>query len=67
MIIDAQTNFVYFSKLLQTNAAYTAFSERLTVILGIHDIEYPFLPETNDIWCRDNMPIQIASCSMGVY
>lgn len=60
MITDAQTNFVYFSELLQTKPAYSAFCKRLTAILDKHEIEYAFLPETNDIWCRDYMPVQIA-------
>jgi len=60
MITDAQTNFVYFSELLQTKPAYTGFCERLTSILDKHRIDYAFLPETNDIWCRDYMPVQVA-------
>jgi agmatine deiminase len=60
MIIDAQTNFVYFSDLLITKPAYSAFCERLTAILDEHKVDYAFLPETNDIWCRDYMPVQVA-------
>ena len=59
MITDSQTNFVYFSDLLQTMPAYAEFCERLTCILNKHKIDYSFLPETNDIWCRDYMPIQV--------
>lgn len=59
MITDAQTNFVYFSELLQTKPKYSAFCERLTSILDKHGIDYAFLPETNDIWCRDYMPVQV--------
>ncbi len=59
MITDAQTNFVYFSELLQTKTEYIAFCERLTPILDKHKIGYAFLTETNDIWCRDYMPVQV--------
>jgi agmatine/peptidylarginine deiminase len=59
MIIDAQTNYVYFSELLQTKPAYKAFCDRLTYILDKHKIGYAFLKETNDIWCRDYMPVQV--------
>jgi len=59
MIIDAQTNYVYFSELLQTEPAYKAFCDRLTSILDKHKIGYEFLKETNDIWCRDYMPVQV--------
>ena len=60
MITDAQTNFVYFSELLKTNQKYAAFCGNLTAILDKHKIAYDFLPETNDIWCRDYMPIQVS-------
>jgi agmatine/peptidylarginine deiminase len=60
MITDAQTNFVYFSELLHTNPKYTAFCKNLTSILDKHNIGYGFLPDTNDIWCRDYMPVQVA-------
>jgi agmatine deiminase len=60
MITDAQTNFVYFSELLNSRPEFKAFSAQLTSILHKHNISYGFLPETNDIWCRDYMPIQIS-------
>jgi len=60
MITDAQTNFVYFSEILRTNPLYTLFCDRLISILAYHKIGYSFLPETNDIWCRDYMPIQVS-------
>ena len=59
MITDAQTDFVYFSDLIQTNPVYDAFRKNLTSILDKHKIAYDFLPGTNDIWCRDYMPVQI--------
>jgi agmatine/peptidylarginine deiminase len=60
MITDAQTNFVYFSELLQTSPKYMDFCKNLTSILDKHNIGYGFLPDTNDIWCRDYMPVQVA-------
>jgi len=60
MISDAQTNFVYFSKLLNSRPEFKAFSSLLTNILDKHKISYGFLPKTNDIWCRDFMPIQVS-------
>jgi agmatine deiminase len=60
MITDAQTNFVYFSELLNSRPEFKAFSTQLTNILDKHKISYGFLPKTNDIWCRDYMPIQIS-------
>ena len=60
MITDAQTNFVYFSELQQTSPKYSAFCKNLTAILDKHNIRYGFLPDTNDIWCRDYMPVQVA-------
>lgn len=59
MIIDKETNFVYFSDLIQTNSTYAGAFERLRPILEKHRIDYRFLKNTKDIWCRDYMPIQI--------
>lgn len=60
MITDAQTNFVYFSELLNLRPEFKAISTQLTNILDKHKISYGFLPETKDIWCRDYMPIQVS-------
>lgn len=55
MITDDQTNFLYFSdKLLDRARFYSAFIE----ILKTSKINFDLLPFTNDIWCRDYMPIQ---------
>jgi len=59
MITDAETNFVYFSELLKSELKYQAFHHLLIAILGKHEIEYDYLPETRDIWCRDYMPVQV--------
>jgi agmatine/peptidylarginine deiminase len=61
MITEAQTNFVYFSELLNSRPEFKAFSTQLTNILDKHKIRYGFLPDTNDIWCRDFMPIQVSN------
>jgi len=60
MITDTQTNFVYFSELLNSRPEFKAFSTQLTNILDKHKINYGFLPVTNDIWCRDYMPVQVS-------
>jgi agmatine/peptidylarginine deiminase len=60
MITDSQTNFVYFSELLKSKPEFKAFCTNLTSILDRHKISYGFLPETNDIWCRDYMPVQVS-------
>ena len=60
MITDAQTNFVYFSELLKSKPEFRAFCTNITSILDRHKISYGFLPETNDIWCRDYMPVQVS-------
>lgn len=59
MITDIQTNFVWFSELLRRKPEYKLFYEQLTAILQKHQIAHDFLQETNDIWCRDYMPIQV--------
>jgi agmatine deiminase len=59
MITDQETNFVYFSKTLKQEK-YSAFLKNLTGILKTNNIEYDFLSYTNDIWCRDYMPIQVS-------
>ena len=55
MITDDQTNFLYLSgKLLARPRFYSTFRE----ILKTSKINFDLLPFTNDIWCRDYMPIQ---------
>lgn len=58
MIIDQETNFVYFSELFKQRFELE-YSE-ITSILARHEIGFDCLPETKDIWCRDYMPIQIS-------
>lgn len=59
MITDFQCNRVYFSSLLQRVSPKTYAS--LVSALEKHSVEYRLLVNTNDIWCRDYMPIQIAA------
>ena len=58
MITDKETNFVYFSELLPKR--HSAFFKELTVILKHKGMKYVLLPDTNDIWCRDYMPVQVS-------
>jgi agmatine deiminase len=61
MITDQETNFVYFSGFLPKR--YPAFFSALAEILKEKGIKYGLLHYTNDIWCRDYMPIQITGDS----
>lgn len=58
MIIDKETNKVYFSEWLKTDSVYRDACSRITTILDKYKIEYAFLKETKDIWARDYMPVQ---------
>jgi len=58
MITDQETNLVYFSDLLPKR--HPAFFKELKAILERKRIEYGILPQTNDIWCRDYMPVQVS-------
>lgn len=53
------TQTVYMSELLKTK--FPEACDRLTKILDKHKVKYAFLQGTNDIWCRDYMPIQTPS------
>jgi agmatine deiminase len=56
MITDAQTDFVYFSGLIEEK--FPEGWKRIKSILDKHIIDYDFLDGTKDIWCRDYMPVQ---------
>lgn len=58
MINDNQTNTVYFSDKL-TKPKCAGFCNNLVTILNKHNITHHFLENTNDIWCRDYMPVQV--------
>lgn len=57
MIIDSQTNKVFFSEILLSK--YSDIAINLKSILDKHAVAYTFLKGTKDIWCRDFMPIQV--------
>jgi len=59
MITDRDTNFVYISRCLKRKR-YSVFLKRFERKLKAHGIRYDFLQLTNDIWCRDYMPVQTA-------
>ncbi len=65
MITDSLTNKVYFSSLLPKRAPKT-FHE-LKMVLNKYDVAYDELQNTNDIWCRDYMPIQISENNFAGY
>jgi len=56
MITDAQTDFVYFSGLIEEK--YPKCWKRIKSILDKHKIDYGLLEGTSDIWCRDYTPVQ---------
>ena len=62
MISEFHSNTVYFSDLLPKRCPKT-FSG-LKEVLDRYGVEYKFLKGTNDIWCRDYMPIQ---CSHNLF
>ena len=57
MISDAEANIVYISDLLEPK--YRVLVNRLRGILGDHGIPLKVIRGTNDIWCRDYMPVQV--------
>jgi agmatine deiminase len=57
MIIDNQTNVVFFSSLLKTR--FASLWEEIEPLLKERKIDYHFVENTRDIWCRDYMPIQV--------
>jgi len=58
MINDNQTNTVYFSAKLR-EPKFADFCSELVTILNRHHTSHHFLQNTNDIWCRDYMPVQV--------
>ena len=65
MITDAQTNKVYFSSWLPQTCP-KLWTELQKVLLE-NNVDTALLNCTNDIWCRDFMPIQIAPDKMVFY
>lgn len=58
MITDKETNTIYFSENLETYFPKTC--NQIIEALKSKGIEPKFLPNTNDIWVRDFMPIQVS-------
>ena len=59
MIADNQANTVYLSDLLKSDTRFTKTCNEIITILESFKIPYKFLENTNDIWARDYMPIQV--------
>ena len=54
-----KNQIVYLSEKLRER--YPDSCKRLTQILEKNTVDYSFLKGTEDIWCRDYMPVQNAS------
>ncbi len=57
MIHDSDADEVWLSPWLQRE--FPDIFAGLTEILNKHNVAYGMIPCTNDLWCRDYMPIQI--------
>lgn len=57
MISDNKTNFLYLADTLPKK--YPSFYERFKNLLIENKIDFKLLPQTNDVWAVDYMPIQI--------
>ena len=58
-ISPSREQTVFLSGKLRTE--YPETCDRLIKILEKHHVKYAFLEGTNDIWCRDYMPVQTGS------
>ena len=58
MLLSNETNKVYFSNCLESS--YAQFFKRMKAVLEQYGIEVGVLQETEDYWCRDYMPLQVA-------
>ena len=56
-IIDADTNILYISDLLETQ--HPSFYNHFTQILKDENIQVRTIPDTKSIWVRDFMPVQV--------
>ena len=59
MLNPNSLNRVCLSKLLYENETYKNEHDKLIEILEKNDINYNYIEDTKDIWCRDYMPIQV--------
>lgn len=57
--MDNEGQTVYMSELLMSRFPETC--KNLIKILEKHHVKYSFIKGTNDIWCRDYMPVQTES------
>ena len=57
MIKDTDANIVHLSPWL--NSEFPEIFSGLIGILKEHGVAFEMIPHTNDLWCRDYMPIQI--------
>ena len=57
--MDNSVQIVYMSEVLKDK--YPDTCKKLIGILDKHHVKYAFIKGTNDIWCRDYMPVQIES------
>jgi agmatine deiminase len=58
MLPNKDLDTLYFSSLLASDPPFTDTYEQLAAILRRHSIPFFLLENTQDIWCRDYMPIQ---------
>lgn len=58
MISDSTTNYLYLSDKLKEKR-YSKFLEGFEKLLKEEGVHFEYLEKTNDIWCRDFMPIQV--------
>lgn len=65
MIADNETNKVFLSGKLKEN--YKKTCEEIEYALKAVKGNYGFLPNTNDIWARDYMPIQVSGSTFIEY
>jgi agmatine deiminase len=59
MIPDWQTNQIYLSKRFEANERFKENYNKINSVLNSNGTSPKLLPDTNDIWARDYMPIQI--------
>ena len=60
MTADNDTNYVYFSSLIRERAELHSFWRSLEKTISKAGIRYSFISNTNDLWCRDYMPVQVS-------
>ena len=53
MIIDNDTNIVYFSGLLESDPRFPGSYNRIIEILDRFNVRYDIINGTRDVWARD--------------